>query len=167
MITPAYFREMAAYNIWQNGNVMPLLEAMSEAERNKDRGLFFKSLHRTFDHIAMCDTWFLDTLQDRTPIPFKPDRVLHDDWSELRTARAALDREIASLADAITQAWCDSVIEAHSVTLNRIRRIPRGLWVMQMFNHQTHHRSQLTTGLHMMGLAYGNTDIPFRPGSGF
>ncbi len=129
MITPAYFREMAQYNRWQNGNVLPLLDAMTDAERNKDRGLFFKSLHRTFDHIAMCDAWFLDTLNERTPLPFR--------------------------------------IEAHLVTLDRVRRIPRGLWVTQMFNHQTHHRSQLTTGLHMMGLDYGRTDVPFRPDSGF
>jgi uncharacterized damage-inducible protein DinB len=167
MITPAWFREMAEYNKWQNGNVLPLLDAMSEQERNKDRGLFFNSLHRTFDHIAMCDTWFLDTLQDRPPVPFTPDRVLHADWPSLKEARHRLDREIIALANAITEAWCDSIIEAHSVTLNRLRRIPRGLWVTQMFNHQTHHRSQLTTGLHMMGLKYGTTDLPFRPGSGF
>jgi len=167
MITPAWFREMAEYNKWQNANVLPLLDAMSEQERTKDRGLFFKSLHRTFDHIAMCDTWFLDTLQDRTPVPFTPDRVLHNDWPSLRETRHRMDREIIDLANAITQAWCDSIIEAHSVTLNRLRRIPRGLWVTQMFNHQTHHRSQLTTGLHMMGLKYGTTDLPFRPGSGF
>lgn len=28
------------------------------------------------------------------------------------------------------------------------------------------HRSQLATGLHMMGIDYGNTDMPFRPGIG-
>ena len=126
MITPAYFREMAEYNKWQNANVLPLLDTMSEQERNKDRGLFFKSLHRTFDHIAMCDTWFLDTLQDRTPVPFTPDRVLHTDWPSLKEARHRLDREIIGLANAITEAWCDGIIEAHSVTLNRVRRIPRG-----------------------------------------
>lgn len=167
MITPAYFREMAEYNIWQNGIAVPLLEAMGEAERAKDRGLFFKSLHRTFDHIAMCDTWFLDTLSDRTPTPFRPDRVLHEDWPSLKAARARLDEEIRTLASRIDQGWCDEVKEMHSVTLNRTRRIPRGLWVMQMFNHQTHHRAQLTTGLHMMGLSYGTTDLPFRPGIGF
>ncbi len=100
-------------------------------------------------------------------------RALHPELGEGRRAKdnnrlpPRVDREIKDLTDAATPAWCDSVIEAHSVTLNRIRRIPRGLCVMQMFNHQTHHRSQLTTGLYMMGLAYGTTDIPFRPGIGF
>ena len=167
MITPAWFREMAAYNAWQNGAIVKLLDAMGEEERTRDRGLFFGSLHRTFDHIAMCDTWFLDVLQDRRPVPFKPDRILHDDWIALSVERARLDREIEGLAGAVTQAWCDSIVEIDGVSLERLRRAPRALWAMQMVNHQTHHRAQLTTGLHMMGIDYGRTDIPFRPGLTF
>jgi uncharacterized damage-inducible protein DinB len=30
-----------------------------------------------------------------------------------------------------------------------------------MFNHQTHHRGQVTTLLSQMGLDMGTTDIPF------
>ena len=33
-----------------------------------------------------------------------------------------------------------------------------------LFNHQTHHRGQVTTLLSQMGLDIGSTDIPFMPG---
>jgi uncharacterized damage-inducible protein DinB len=36
-----------------------------------------------------------------------------------------------------------------------------------MFNHQTHHRSQVTAMLRQMGIDYGNTDLPANPLSQF
>ncbi|MGD1883431.1 MAG: DinB family protein [Paracoccaceae bacterium] len=39
--------------------------------------------------------------------------------------------------------------------------------IVQLFNHQTHHRSQVTFALHALGVNYGPTDIPWRPGAGF
>jgi uncharacterized damage-inducible protein DinB len=167
MITPELMRELAAYNEWQNGNIITILDRLDDTERHKDRGLFFKSLHRTFDHIAMVDSYFLDVLQDRTPIPFVADRVLHDQWPALRRARLTLDRELTNLANAIAPSWGDDIIESFSARLQKTRRVKRGFYAMQLFNHQTHHRSQLTTGLHMMGIDYGMTDMPFRPGIGF
>ncbi len=44
---------------------------------------------------------------------------------------------------------------------------PRALYLMQMFNHQTHHRAQVTAALHRVGVDYGSTDLWFRPGSPF
>nr|WP_159978642.1 DinB family protein [Roseobacter cerasinus] len=32
-----------------------------------------------------------------------------------------------------------------------------------MFNHETHHRGQITTVLTQLGLGFGATDIPFMP----
>ena len=43
------------------------------------------------------------------------------------------------------------------------RKLPRQLFLVQLFNHQTHHRSQITSELHKMGLDYGNTDVPYTP----
>lgn len=45
---------------------------MGGGGRKKGRSLFFKSLHRTFGHIAMVDSYVLDVLQDRTRIPSPP-----------------------------------------------------------------------------------------------
>ncbi|MGD1950514.1 MAG: DinB family protein, partial [Leptolyngbyaceae cyanobacterium] len=43
------------------------------------------------------------------------------------------------------------------------RTVPRWALVTHMFNHQTHHRGQVTTLLSQMGLDIGSTDIPFMP----
>jgi uncharacterized damage-inducible protein DinB len=41
--------------------------------------------------------------------------------------------------------------------------MPMYLMIMQMFNHQTHHRGQLTTLFSQLGLDPGVTDLPFIP----
>ena len=164
MIGRAYTTEMARYNAWQNGVVYGLCEDLGEAERTRDRGLFFASLHRTLDHIALVDTYILDLLETGSADRFDPKATLHATWPALRTARTALDGRIAGLARH-DDAWFAEVLEFMSTTLGRVRRIPRSLYVMQMFNHQTHHRSQVTAALWSMGLDYGTTDLPFRPDS--
>jgi uncharacterized damage-inducible protein DinB len=40
---------------------------------------------------------------------------------------------------------------------------PRWLCVTQMFNHQTHHRGQVTTLLKQAGIDPGPTDLPWAP----
>jgi uncharacterized damage-inducible protein DinB len=165
MITPACFQEMARYNAWQNGVVYGLVDGLDDAERGRDRGLFFGSLHRTLDHILMVDTALLDLLESGAMAAFDPKRSLHDAWAPLQAARAALDDRIEALSTRHDQAWLDSVVTVDSRLLGRRRHIPRGLYVMQLFNHQTHHRAQVTAELFRMGLDYGVTDIPFRPGS--
>lgn len=167
MIDAGYVQEMAAYNAWQNGAEHGLCDALEEAERQRDRGLFFGSPHRTLDHIAMVDRWILDTLEGVPAGRFDPSVPVHADWPALQAARADLDTRIEAMAARATRAWLDEAIEVHSTSLNRLRRIPRALYLMQMFNHATHHRSQATTALHAMGMDHGCTDLPFRPGTPF
>jgi len=45
----------------------------------------------------------------------------------------------------------------------RDRVHPRQFPLMQMFNHGTHHRSQVTSALHTMGIDYGSNDLPYNP----
>jgi uncharacterized damage-inducible protein DinB len=47
----------------------------------------------------------------------------------------------------------------------RTRTLPAWLLVAHMFNHQTHHRGQLTTLLSQLGVDPGATDLPWLPGT--
>jgi uncharacterized damage-inducible protein DinB len=46
----------------------------------------------------------------------------------------------------------------------RTRTLPTWVLVVHLFNHQTHHRGQLTTLLNQLGCDPGSTDLPFMPG---
>jgi uncharacterized damage-inducible protein DinB len=165
MVTPEYVAEMARYNAWQNDVVYDVCDGLPDAERTRDRGMYFASIHRTLDHIAMVDAYLLDTLTTGTAPHFDPAATVHDDWASLGQARAALDKRIGALAEQVDTAWLAVIIEVWSARLGRLRRLPRALYVMQMFNHQTHHRSQVTSELWKLGIDYGVTDIPFHPNS--
>ena len=164
MITPGYVEEMARYNQWQNGVVYRLCDGLSEDERQRDRGLFFGSLHRTLDHIAMVDAFMLAWIDQAPHDPFDPRRTFREIWPDLVAARSDLDVRILALAERPAD-WLGATLEVWSAGLGRMRHMPRALILMQMFNHQTHHRAQATAALHAAGLDYGSTDLPFRPGS--
>ena len=42
--------------------------------------------------------------------------------------------------------------------------MPRAVAVLQLFNHGTHHRGQLTTLIRQSGRDPGVTDLPWLPG---
>jgi uncharacterized damage-inducible protein DinB len=61
------------------------------------------------------------------------------------------------------ETWLDETVRYHHPRLGRERVHPRQFPLMQLFNHGTHHRSQVTAALHAMGIDYGNTDLPYNP----
>lgn len=166
MITRSYVAEMAAYNRWQNEVLYDLCHRLGEDARRADQGLFFRSLHLTLEHVLLVDEWVLDAVEQGEPTPLSLPGQARFDWAELRSARRDADARVEALARH-EDIWFEGVVEIQSAALGRLRRIPRGLYVMQMFNHQTHHRAQATAALHRLGVSYGSTDIPARPGSPF
>jgi len=67
MITPSYVAEMAAYSRWQNDTIYRICDEMGEAERLRDRGLYFGSFHHTLDHICQVNRSILAFLDGILP----------------------------------------------------------------------------------------------------
>ena len=161
----AWAREMALYNKWQNETLFGHCAALSDKALRQDRGLFFGSILHTLDHILMVDVRLLDFVVSAAPpsAPFEPRKRVYDDFEALSRARAAFDADLLSTIDGWDEAWFDDSISFHIEALGRTRTVPRPFYAMQMFNHATHHRSQVTSELHRLGIDYGNTDMPFNP----
>jgi uncharacterized damage-inducible protein DinB len=81
----------------------------------------------------------------------------------LRSARAGLDREIQDWAAAVDPAWLAAPFRYRSLITGQEGERPAWLLVSHMFNHQTHHRGQLTTLLTQLGLDIGVTDLTAVP----
>ena len=87
----------------------------------------------------------------------KLDEELFSAFDELRTEREKTDRAIDAFAESVTA-------EALASNLQMVRRgqtydLPMWWAVTQMFNHQTHHRGQITTLLFQAGQDPGSTDL--------
>lgn len=155
---------MARYNRWQNENIYGAADQLSDADRRLDRGSFFKSIHATLSHILWADELWMSRLADWAP-PSGPSREtpLYDDWADLTARRAEADQRFLRWGDGLTQEHVDGDLEWYSGSMGRGMTSPRAVCIMQVFNHQTHHRGQVHAMLTSAGVTPDDTDIPFMP----
>ena len=94
----------------------------------------------------------------------EPGVDLFNGFTKLRVEREALDARLLAWATSLTPQWLAESLTYTSKIDGKVRIVPKWALVTHMFNHQTHHRGQVTTLLSQMGLDIGSTDIPFMPG---
>jgi uncharacterized damage-inducible protein DinB len=159
-----YARGMAAYNQWMNEKIYACAAELSDEQRKRDMGAFFGSVHLTLNHILVGDEAWMQRVHGE-PVTMKSTRdEPFTDFEELRAARRALDQRIAAWAASLTDAFTSSPFRFRSVAYQRDIELPGWAVVAQIFNHQTHHRGQITTLLKQLGVDPGVTDIPMMPG---
>src|SRR5258708_28960548 len=101
MIDVPYVQCMARYNRWQNENLYGAADTLSDAERRRDRGAFFGSIHATLNHLLWADRIWMSRLAC-TPCPNGgiPESVaLHSDWDQLKRARTAFAAVVLAWGD--------------------------------------------------------------------
>jgi len=165
MIDVHYVQCMARYNRWQNANLYGAAGALSDAERRRDRGAFFGSIHATLNHLLWADRIWMSRLAG-TPHPDGgiPESVaLYGDWDELKRERKAFDAVVIDWADRLDAASLAGELAYYSGAAKRELRKPTWLLVTHMFNHQTHHRGQVHCMLTQAGGKPGDTDLPLLP----
>jgi len=162
-MTPLQVRMMAAYGAWMNGRLLELCGRLTDIERKRDLGAFFKSIHGTFDHLIYGDVAWMGRFTG-SPMPAKRiGEVVHESWDDLGTARRVMDERMESWAADVTEAWLVETMAYVSVNDSKTRVLPRWVLVTHMFNHATHHRGQLTTLMKQLGVDPGVTDLPWLP----
>jgi uncharacterized damage-inducible protein DinB len=154
---------MARYNAWMNARLYALCATLGDDERRRDRGAFFRSIHSTLNHIVYADLAFLSRFTGDPPEVPALGVDLHAEFAALRAARAALDARIEAWCATLDEDWLAQKLTYTSKVDGQTRTLPRWLLVTHLFNHQTHHRGQLTTLLTQRGLDIGSTDLPFMP----
>jgi len=162
-MTPTHVRMMAAYGAWMNRRMLDLCGGLTDADRRRDLGAFFKSIHGTFDHLIYGDVSWMGRFTG-SPMPTRRiGEIAHATWEELDTARRALDSRIEAWASDVTEPWLAETMSYVSVNDGKSRTLPRWVLVAHMFNHGTHHRGQLTTLMKQLGSDPGVTDLPWLP----
>jgi uncharacterized damage-inducible protein DinB len=165
MIDRAYVQRMARYNRWQNENLYGIADRLSVGERQRERGAFFGSIHKTLSHLLWGDQIWMSRFTDMpTPEGGIPESVtLHADWERLKSERAAFDRKILDWASTVQPDWLAADQTYFSGAVGREVTKPRWVLVTHMFNHQTHHRGQVHCMLTQAGGRPSDTDLPFMP----
>jgi len=163
-MSPEWVAALARYNGWMNGKLYGLAATLSDEVRKRDRGAFFKSIHGTFNHLMVADRVWLSRFRNEpaqdgfmAPGVRSLDQELFTDFDELRRERALLDAELSTWVSELTAERLAGLL----VYERGGRRHEHPLWwaVAHAFNHQTHHRGQITTLLTQSGRDPGVTDL--------
>ena len=159
MISPSYAQTMAGYNRWMNEKLYALCASLPDDERKRDRGAFFRSIHGTLNHILLGDHIWMGRFVGRPIAVRSMDQELYADFAELRAERERTDREITEWAGSLTAQALAGSLGYGSVVERAQRSQPMWVLVTHFFQHQTHHRGQLTTLLSQIGIDPGVTDL--------
>jgi uncharacterized damage-inducible protein DinB len=146
----AHFTMFAGYNAWANSRLYDAAGALSDVDYRADRGVFFKSLHGTFNHLLTTDLIWMSRFTGEGGAPERLDTILHEDLAALRVAREAQDRRIVSYVDGLDDTRLAGVIRYRRVSTPEEFVQPLSPALDHWFNHQTHHRGQahaILTGL--------------------
>lgn len=163
MFTGSYATLMAEYGRWMNQKIFAGCERLSDDDRRRDRGAFFKSIHATLDHLLWGDGIWLGRFTGKSYPTGPVGELLYPDFSAMKEARAALDTDIVAWAATVTPAWLDEPVTWTSKLYGFTQTVPRLVQVVQMFNHGTHHRGQVHAMLTAAGIDVGPTDVPVLP----
>jgi uncharacterized damage-inducible protein DinB len=164
MMGPEWLSALARYNRWMNDKLYAAVATLSDEARKRDSGAFFKSIHGTLNHLLLADrVWFARftgvTVADGFMGPGirALDQELYADFADLRRERELTDDELSAWVSGLS----DERLAAPLVFLRRGQKLECPLWwaVAHVFNHQTHHRGQITTLLTQQGCDPGVTDL--------
>jgi uncharacterized damage-inducible protein DinB len=157
-----YYQTMAEYNHWMNQKLYAICAEIPDTKRKENLGAFFQSIHGTLNHLLFGDRAWMSRFTQQ-PFSAKIGQELYANFDELRGQRELTDQQILAWSKTLTSEWLAQPFEYTSSVDGKTRILPTWVLVTHMFNHQTHHRGQLTTLLNQLGYDPGVTDLPWLP----
>ena len=169
----------AKYNQAGNKTIYGILSAMSNDEREKDRGSHYGSLSSLFRHILGGTMYFLGLFKgplknnagalkalSALDIPFPAEGQLDEtQWKELGAVLETVDAAYITMAEALTDADLPLPVEIDWYGGNPAS-VPVSLMLSQLLVHNTHHRGQVSQILDSLKIEndFSGIDIEFMPG---
>ena len=165
------YRFLARYNHWFNERLYDACGQLADEERKRERGAFFGSIHTTLNHLVWGDQIWLKRFASQgvdfaslrpelldLPAGALHATVLYTDWGALRAKREQLD---TAIEDWVRDMPADFPLRTMNYSNSKGVRRSHPAWqaLTHFFNHQTHHRGQVTTMLSQAGIDPGITDL--------
>ena len=138
----ARYRMFADYNAWCNERLYEAAAQIPDAEYRANRGVYFRSLHGTLNHLLVGDRIWMRRFTAQGEVPPSLDATLYDDFPRLRAARRSEDQRIGNYIGSLTESDLSKPIRYRTfVNPQDIEQILAPA-LDHFFNHQTHHRGQ-------------------------
>lgn len=165
-----HFELLAQYNQWMNTNLYRVTSTLSHHDLVQARGAFFGSVLGTLNHIMVADITWLSRIRshhrsiaalkplDGFPVPSALNQILFEAFPGLWDARRSLDELILRFVDEVTVEMLESPLHYRNMRGDSLSKKLASV-LIHFFNHQTHHRGQVTALLSQAGVDYGVTDL--------
>lgn len=156
----SYFGRLADYNQWANHRLFAAARELSDAQRRRDLGLYFGSLHGVLGHLVATDNAWLALLRGEMPQPLPIDATAN--FAALAQTRAGLDAAIGAMIDATGESDFDAIFSYTPWAGDFVGlpyRQPRRDVLAHLFNHHAHHRGQAHSALTLLGVAPPPLDL--------
>ena len=146
----AIWAQYALYNRLANEKLYEACAGLSEEERRRDLGAFFRSVHGTLNHLVLGDRIWMTRFAGGSHPSTDLGAILFDDFAALAAARAEMDRRIETFFDDLPAGFLErSLRYVNNAGVESVD--PAQVIVPHFFNHQTHHRAQVHTLLSQLG----------------
>lgn len=154
----AHFQAMASYAEWANRQLFADAAALSDEQRARDVGVYFKSLFATLSHLLQSDRAWTFLLQGGAladmalPAPAGT-------FEALREARRDQDATFVAWIDRLDSDWFDRpfrFVSGLGQWKGHVYYGTHGSTLAHMLNHGTHHRGQAHAALTILGVAEPN-----------
>lgn len=164
------FELMAEYNQSMNKSIYAAMSQLSAIDLSLDRGAFFGSLSGTLNHILVGDIIWLQRFAKcdssltslnyvcSLDTPKTLNQIVFEDFAQLTKCRFKLDTHIRKFASELTDELIVSALTYRNVK-GQLFTQNFGFLIQHLFNHQTHHRGQISTLLNQLGIDIGETDL--------
>jgi len=162
-----HFEIMAQYNQRINSQLFSKAMELEHFELERNMGAFFDSVIGTLNHIFIGDILWLSRFKSHSDnytalssleqYP-APNDILFTDISDLWTSRIELDKTIIKwISETDKTDFQKDFLYRDTKDLEFRKNF--GEVVSHLFNHQTHHRGQVSTLLKQLGKDIGVTDL--------
>ena len=141
-----HFRMLGRYNRLANERLYGACAGLRDAERTKDRGAFFGSIHDTLNHLLVGDRIWMTRFEGGEAPSTNLDAIRYEEFEALREARVAGDARIEACTGSLTAESLEGTL-TYVNNEGREFRDPLTVLLTNFFNHQTYHRGQVTAML--------------------
>jgi len=140
----------ARYNRLANETLYEACVRLSDEERRRDLGAFFRSVHGTLNHLVLGDRIWMTRFEGGCHPSTDLGAVLYEDFGELRQARAEMDARIERFFSDLPEGFGARVLR-YVNNSGFDTADPAEVILPHFFNHQTHHRGQVHSLLSQLG----------------
>jgi len=165
------FQMMAKYNKRINQQLITCCQSLSSDDLLKETDSFFSNIISYWNHILFGDLILLNRLAvngisclsetslNGLPTPKSPHEIHHENFNDIMVLRNKVDVIITQYCESLSDLDCEKRITYQTTEGEMITKKVADI-TQHIFNHQTHHRGQLTCILSQLGVNYGCMDLP-------